>query len=97
MNLSIPKISPQNFANLIFCYILLFISFALIIDMIYTFSPNWYKPQCLHFKEDTLYYCSNYLLYSYSLQFKQIEQEKCFREVAIEYGLNHKDIKITAI
>ncbi len=42
-------------------------------------------------------YSSNYLLYTYSLPHKQIEQEKCFREVAIEYGLNYKDIKITAI
>lgn len=65
--------------------------------MIYTYSPNWYKPQCLHFTEDSLLYCSNYLLYSYSLSRKQIEQERCFREVALEFGLNHKDIKITAI
>lgn len=65
--------------------------------MIYTFSPNWYKPQCLHFQEDSLFYCSNYLLYDYSLTRKHIQREKCFREVAIHYGLNHKDIKISAI
>jgi hypothetical protein len=40
--------------------------------MIYTFSPNWYKPQCLHFTKKSLYYCSNYLLYHYDLSLKSV-------------------------
>lgn len=40
--------------------------------MIYTFSPNWYKPQCLHFTKSSLYYCSNYLLYHYDLPLKAV-------------------------
>jgi hypothetical protein len=28
---------------------------------------------------------------------KQIDREKCFREIALEFNLNHKDIKISAI
>lgn len=65
--------------------------------MIYTYSPNWFKPQCLHFTASSLYYCSNYILYEYSLTHKKIQREKCFREISLEYNLNHKDIKISAI
>lgn len=42
--------------------------------MIFTFSPNWYKPQCLHFDQKTLYYCSNYLLYQYDLTLKTVQR-----------------------
>jgi hypothetical protein len=65
--------------------------------MIYTFSPNWYRPQCLHFEGDSLYYCSNYLLYRYDLQHKRVTHEVCFRQIALEHRLNHRDIKISAI
>lgn len=65
--------------------------------MIFTFSPNWYKPQCLHFRQKSLYYCSNYLLYHYDLDLKIVIRELCFRQIAIDNHLNHKDIKINAI
>ena len=65
--------------------------------MIYTFSPNWYKPQCIHFTQDSMYYCSNYILYNYSLQLKMVTKELCFRQIAIENHINHKDIKISSI
>jgi hypothetical protein len=94
INYHISAITSFNLALVIFHDEFLFL---FIIDMIYTYSPNWYKPQCLHFTQQSLFYCSNYILYEYSLAHKQIEREKCFREVALEFSLNHKDIKITAI
>lgn len=65
--------------------------------MIFTYSPNWYKPQCLHFNHNNLYYCSNYILYEYDLQLKSVQSEVCFRQLAMTYNLNHKDIKICSI
>ena len=65
--------------------------------MIYTFSPNWYKPQCLHLTANSMYYCSNYLLYNYDLSRKAVTKELCFRQIALDNHLNHRDIKITAI
>ena len=65
--------------------------------MIYTFSPNWYKPQCLHFSGTYMYYCSNYLLYRYDLTTKKVDSELCLRQIAIQQQINHKDIKINAI
>ena len=65
--------------------------------MIHTFSPNWYKPQCLLFDQNSLYYASNYVLYKYNLDTRRVESDKCFRKIAIKTGLNSKDIKIHSI
>lgn len=65
--------------------------------MIHTFSPNWYKPQCLLFHHIHLYYASNYVLYKYNLETRKVECDKCFRKIAIKTGMNSKDIKIHTI
>jgi hypothetical protein len=65
--------------------------------MIHTFSPNWYKPQCLFFHDTSLYYASNYSLYHYSLRYRRVEGERCFRKLAMTTGMNSKDIKISTI
>jgi hypothetical protein len=65
--------------------------------MIHTFSPNWYKPQCLFFHNGSLYYASNYSLYRYSLWNRRVECERCFRKLAMTAGMNFKDIKISTI
>lgn len=68
-----------------------------IIHMIHTFSPSWYKPQCLLFHNDHLFYSSNYVLYKYNLATRKVELDRCFRKIAIKAGLNSKDIKIHSI
>lgn len=65
--------------------------------MIHTFSPNWYKQQCLLFDGNTLYYASNYVLYKYNLEQRKVQADRCFRKVAIKSGMNSKDIKIHTI
>lgn len=65
--------------------------------MIHTFSPNWYRPQCLYFTDSYLYYASNYVLYKYNLGTRKIEADRCFRKVAMKTGMNSKDIKIHTI
>lgn len=65
--------------------------------MIHTFSPNWYKPQCLLFDCNDLYYASNYVLYKFNLELRKVEADKCFRKIALSSGMNSKDIKIHTI
>ena len=65
--------------------------------MIHTFSPNWYRSQCLYFVANTLFYASNYVLYRFNLTTRRVEAEKCFRKIAIKSGMNSKDIKIHTI
>lgn len=65
--------------------------------MIHTFSPNWYRPQCLLFMNSSLIYASNYMIYVMDLNSRNVEGEKCFRKIAISHGMNSKDIKIHTI
>ena len=65
--------------------------------MIFTYSPNWYRPQCVHLTGDCLLYASNYSLYECGAEGGGVRREVCFRELAVAYGLNHRDIKINAI
>lgn len=51
--------------------------------MIYTYSPNWYRNQCLHFREDSIFYSSNYTLYELALSDRVVHRELCLRQVAL--------------
>lgn len=64
---------------------------------VHTYSPSWYRNQCLLFTPEHLYYASNYLLYDYSLPERRVLRDLCFRKLAIGAGIDSRDIKILAI
>lgn len=63
----------------------------------HTFSPNWYRPQCLLFGPHHLFYASNYILYDYGLAERKVLRDMCFRKLAFRSGMDFKDIKIHTI
>ena len=63
----------------------------------HTFSPNWYRPQCLLFCTDSLVYASNYTLYLYGLPERKVLRDACLRRLALSNNMDSKNIKILSI